>query len=127
MSSESERLGVLDTHWEAYEVTSDDTHRFLWMWHGFNIRVIGVPKDPAQAMGYDWGWCYPRDPEVVCQWLRVWDPLTQDEPMGWHKRPSALVRRAPNRGADPEYNRPRCVHGCYIEAGCRTIGCPDSR
>lgn len=123
MKGEGDRLGVLDEYWEAYEVTSDDTHRFLWMWHGFNIRVIGVPKDEAQAMGYDWGWCYPRDPGLVVEHLRAWDPSTQDEPIGWYKRPTAMVRRAPLRDHDPEYNRPRCVHGCYIDEGCRTIGC----
>lgn len=119
----TDRLGVLDEHWEAYEVTSDDTHHFLWMWHGYNIRVIGVPKDVEQAMGYDWAWCYPRDPQLVVERLRAWDLSTQDEPVGWHKRPTARVRLAPQRDRDLEYNRPRCVHGCYIDEGCRTINC----
>lgn len=44
-------LGVLDEHWEAYEVTDDVTHRYLWMWHGFNIRVIGVPKAEGRGPG----------------------------------------------------------------------------
>jgi hypothetical protein len=123
----SDRLGVLDPHWEAYEVTADATHRFLWMWHGFNIRVIGVPKDEAQAMGYDWSWCYPRDPELVVESLRWWIPEMHDEPPGWHKRPTSLVRRAPERFRDPQYNRPRCEHGCYVDEGCRTIGCPGIR
>lgn len=120
----SNRLGVLDTHWEAYEVTSDASHRFLWMWHGFNIRVIGVPKAEDQAMGYDWAWCYPKDPELVVEFLRDWAPQVQDEPLGWHKRPTGIVRRAPDRHWDRQYNRSRCVHGCYIHEGCRTINCP---
>lgn len=122
-----ERLGVLDTHWEAYEVTSDATHRFLWMWHGFNIRVIGVPKSESESMFYDWAWCYPREPWLVAERLRAWDPVTQDEPVGWHKRPTSVIRKAPDRTLDPYYNRPRCVHGSYIEEGCRTINCPGIR
>lgn len=123
----NDRLGVLDTHWEAFEVTSDETHRFLWMWHGYNIRVIAVPKDEHQAMGYDFAWCYPKDPELVVECLRDWAPEVQDEPLGWHKRPSWYIRRAPRRDWDLAYNRPRCVHGDYIAEGCRTINCPDSQ
>jgi hypothetical protein len=122
-----DRHGVLDAHWEAFEVTSDTTHRFLWMWHGYNIRVIGVPKDQAQAMGYDWAWCYPRDADLVAQCLRDWAPDVQDEPLGWHKRPTSRTRRAPHRDWDSQYNRPRCEHGCYIDEGCRTVGCPGVR
>lgn len=118
-----DRLGVLDKHWEAYEVISDDTHRFLWMWHGSNIRVIGVPKDVEQAMGYDWAWCYPKDPELVVHYLQGWIPQVHDEPYGWHKRPTSLVRRAPARHLAPVWNESRCVHGCCIKYGCRTIGC----
>lgn len=29
------------------------------------------------------------------------------------------------QGEEPDCNRPRCVHGCYLHEGCRTIGCPD--
>ena len=120
-------LGILDPHWEAYEVTSDETHRFLWMWHGYNIRVIGVPKDEEQAVGYDWAWCYPREPMFVVNMLDVWDLKTQDEPQGWHKRPTVFVRQAPQRHRDMHYNRPRCLHGSYIDEGCRTVNCPGIR
>lgn len=43
---------------------------------------------------------------------RLFDPRTQDEPLGWHKR-ACEVRRAPYRDQDPRHNRPRCVHGTY--------------
>lgn len=119
-----DRLGILDEHWEAYEVTSDATHRFLWMWHGFNIRVIAVPKDVENSGLYDFAWCYPKKPRAVVGWLRAWNPVIQDEPLGWHKRPTGIIRQAPERSRSPRYNRPRCVHGDYIEEGCRTIGCP---
>lgn len=123
----SSSLGELDDHWEAYEVISDATHRFLWMRHGYNIRVIGVPKNEEQAMGYDWAWCYPRDPALVVHCLRGWIPEVHDEPYGWHKRPTARVRRAPDRQAAPVWNSPRCVHGWCIAYGCRTVGCPDQK
>jgi hypothetical protein len=41
------------------------------------------------------------------------------------RTPTASVRRAPRRDEAPSYNRPRCVHGCYLHDGCRTINCPD--
>lgn len=50
---------------------------------------------------------------------------TQDEPAGWHKRPTWPVRQAPRRDEEPDHNRPRCVHGCYLHDGCRTASCPE--
>ncbi|MFJ9114465.1 hypothetical protein ACIRJO_02835 [Streptomyces sp. NPDC102394] len=46
----------------------------------------------------------------------VFQPDTQDEPLGWHKRAGADIRLAPHRDQDPEHNRPRCVHGSYLGA-----------
>jgi hypothetical protein len=114
-----------DTHWQGYVLGEDTEHRFLWIWQGFNIRMIAVPHgDPT---GYDYAWCYPRDPQAVEAAAAQWNPQTQDEPPGWHKRPTRPARRAPLRDQEPEYNRPRCEHGCYIAEGCRTIGCPDAQ
>lgn len=114
---------VWDDHWQGEELAADATHRYLWLWHGYNIRLIAVPAD--DSMGYDHGWCYPRNPAAVREAVHAWDPDTEDEPFGWHKRPTRPVRRAPHRDQRPDYNRPRCVHGCYLHDGCRTIGCPD--
>jgi hypothetical protein len=116
---------ILDKHWEGYELAVDDTHRYVWIWQGFNIRLIAVPKDDPESLGYDHAWCYPRDPEAVQEAVAEWHPDIEDEPAGWHKRPTASVRRAPRRDEAPSYNRPRCVHGCYLHDGCRTINCPD--
>lgn len=113
-----------DEHWEGYVLGEDATHRFLWIWQGFNIRVIAVPHSNTDV--YDYGWCFPRDPQAVEEAVAAWDPDTQDEPTGWHKRPTAPVRRAPRREEEPEYNRPRCQHGDYIADGCRTLNCPDA-
>lgn len=112
-----------DEHWHE-ELAADDTHRYLWLWQGFNIRLIAVPHD--DNLGYDHGWCYPRDPAIVQAAVAAWNPDTQDEPAGWHKRPTYPVRRAPRRDEEPAYNRSRCVHGCYLHEGCRTIGCPEA-
>jgi hypothetical protein len=114
---------IFDSHWEGEELATDDTYRYIWLWQGFNIRLIAVPVDDANSWGYDHGWCYPRDPSVVRASVAAWDSDVQDEPMGWHKRPTGHPRRAPRRDDDPHYNRPRCVHGCYIDEGCRTINC----
>ncbi|MFJ2882406.1 MULTISPECIES: hypothetical protein [unclassified Streptomyces] len=118
---------ILDTHWEGYELAADDTHRYLWIWQGYNIRLIAVPKGPDGDWAYDHAWCYPRDPELVSAAVAEWDSNTQNEPGGWHKRPTYPVRRAPRYDKDPEYNRPRCVHGAYLAEGCRTLNCPDER
>lgn len=115
---------ILDVHWQGYELAADDTHRYLWLWHGFNIRLVAVPID--DQLGYDHGWCYPRDPGLVADAVSIWNPETQDEPLGWHKRPTHPVRRAPRRDEAPDHNRPRCVHGCYIHTGCRTVACPEA-
>lgn len=120
---EKHHCAVWDAHWSGYELARDVGHRYIWLWHGFNIRLIAVPHG---VHGYDYGWCYPRDPDVVVAAVAAWDSGTQDEPAGWHKRPGNGVRRAPRRDAQPGYNRPRCVHGCYIHEGCRTVGCPET-
>lgn len=115
---------IYDQHWQGHELAADDTHRYLWLWHGYNIRLIAVPHD--DLLGYDHGWCYPRNPEAVTAAVAAWDSGTQDEPAGWHKRATAPVRRAPRRHEQPHHNRPRCAHGSYLDNGCRTIGCPEA-
>lgn len=114
---------IIDEHWQGEELAADDTHRYLWIWQGFNIRLIAVPH--GDDLCYDHGWCFPRDPAAVRQAVAAWDPDTQDEPAGWHKRPTWPARQAPRRGEEPDYNRPRCLHGCYIDEGCRTTACPE--
>jgi len=116
---------IVDEHWQGEELAADDTHRYVWIWQGFNIRLIAIPQGEAGQWGYGHAWCYPRDPDAVREAVDEWDPDIEDEPSGWHKRPTASVRRAPNRGQAPNYNRPRCLHGCYVHDGCRTINCPD--
>lgn len=118
---------LLDPRWEGYELAADTTHRYVWIWQGFNIRLLAIPRGVEGDCGYDHGWCYPRDPEIVIAAVAAWDSDTQDEPTGWHKRPTHPVRQAPRRHENPEYNRPRCVHGTYITEECRTINCPDTR
>ncbi|WP_284576694.1 hypothetical protein [Streptomyces sp. 2P-4] len=113
-----------DDHWEGYVLGQDDVHRFLWIWQGFNIRVIAVPH--GDTTGYDHAWCYPRDPAAVEAAIEQWDPDVEDEPLGWHKRATTEPRRAPHRDRDRAYNRPRCRHGDYIHGTCRTTNCPDA-
>ncbi|MFZ3595109.1 hypothetical protein [Streptomyces sp. BH104] len=115
-----------DEHWEGYEIQRDAAHRVLWIWHGSNIRVIALPNGPDSAWGYEFAWCYPRDPQKVEAAIQAWDMATQDEPDGWHKRPTAAVRQAPRRDELPDHNRLRCRHGSYVHDGCRTINCPDT-
>lgn len=115
---------VIDEHWQGEELAADDTYRYVWIWQGFNIRLLAIPHGEAGQWGYDHAWCYPRDPGIVREAVAEWDPDIEDEPSGWHKRPTVPAREAPRRNEAPAYNRPRCVHGCYIHDGCRTINCP---
>jgi hypothetical protein len=106
----------------------DDTHRYVWLWYGSNIRLIAIPHGPDGTWSFDHGWCFPRDPQLVARAVADWDSDTQDEPMGWHKRPTHPVRRAPRRHENPDYNRARCEHGHYfLDSGCRVINCRDVR
>ncbi|MDX3345962.1 hypothetical protein PV387_43250 [Streptomyces sp. ME02-6987-2C] len=119
---------ILDEHWEGEELARDDTHRYVWIWQGSNIRLLAIPDTPDGDWSYNHGWCYPRDPELVAQAVADWDPDTQDEPMGWHKRPTWPVRQAPRRNDNPQYNRARCEHGSYfLNDGCRVLNCRDIR
>lgn len=119
---------LYDEAWQGTEVARDAHWRYLWLWYGFNIRVIVVPARPGLLFGgYEWSWCYSRDggPEAVVEALAAWDPDTQDEPLGWHKRPGGALRRAPRRDPYNPYNQVRCEHGAYITEQCHTEVCHD--
>jgi hypothetical protein len=89
---------------------------------GRNARVV-ISEDVPDPMGYRHGWCY-RGMLAAAAAAAAWDPLTQDEPAGWHKRATPGVRRAPDRDPDHELNRGRCVHGAY--RGERCVHCQRS-
>jgi hypothetical protein len=112
---------IWDDHWAADELAADGEFRYVLLSQGFNLRLVMILA--GDITGYEWGWCFPRDPEVARRALAAWDPQTQDEPTGWHKRPTGqLARRAPHRDRAPDHNRPRCAHGAY-SAQCHSIGC----
>lgn len=116
---------VWDDDWAGLVLGEDATHRWMLLEFGFNLRLITVPH--GERNGWDYGWCYPRDTAAVLAALEGYDPDTQNEPMGWHKRPGAAVRKAPRWEERPEYNRPRCRHGAYLAEKCRDRFCPDFR
>ncbi|WP_327415452.1 hypothetical protein [Streptomyces sp. NBC_01233] len=118
-------IPILDLHWEGYELGADDTHRFVWIHQGFNLRLLAVPKDDSGAWGYDHAWCYPRDPELIAAAVEAWDSDLQDEPTGWHKRATHPARRAPRRDEAPDGNPLRCHHGSPLAEPCRTTVCHD--
>jgi hypothetical protein len=114
---------VWDTEWVGQLLSEDATYRWLLLSYGFNLRLIAVPH--GERNGPDYAWCYPRDEPAVLDALAAFDPDTQDEPLGWHKRPGSAVRKAPRREENPEYNRPRCQHGSYLTETCKDPFCPD--
>jgi hypothetical protein len=109
-------------------VAADKDHFYVLVpMFGNNYRLVLSPLEDISDWTY--GWCYEGDLAPMLA-LRVWDPQTENEPVGWKKRPTARIRIAPDAAAKPEYNRPRCVHGNYmadrVDWGCRTApnGCP---
>lgn len=116
---------VHDPHWEGTEIAACDLWRYVWLWYGFNLRLIVIPQGEITAAqyGYAWAWCYPRDPDVIRRSVADWNPDTQDEPLLWHKRPTTR-RLAPHRDPADPYNRPRCEHGGYMDdGGCHVAVC----
>jgi hypothetical protein len=90
----------------------------------YNHRLICVPDDSLGGAAY--GWCY-ADATTLHLSATLFDPDTQDEPLGWHKRAGADIRRAPHRDKDPDHNRPRCAHGSYLHTGTRhVLHCPET-
>lgn len=94
-------------------VAHGEGNRWLAVKMGFNWRLIGVP-DGWPESNYDHGWCFRSELALLAS-VSVWEPGVQDEPLGWHKRATPVLRRAPRREEDPQYNRERCVHGTYVD------------
>lgn len=113
-----------DKDWAGWALGQDATHRWMLLDYNYNARLVTVPH--GDLTGWDYGWCYPQDTAAVLAALADYDPDTQDEPMGWHKRPGCAVRKAPRRQERPEYNRPRCQHGAYLDEQCRDQFCPET-
>lgn len=113
-----------DPFWVGEVLLTDDTHRYLWVWYGFNLRLLAVSH--AHPDSYTHAWCYPRDPNALRTHVTAWDPDTRDEPTGWHKRaPTGTPRRAPRRDPDDPLNGVRCEHGAYLGSACHTTVCRD--
>jgi hypothetical protein len=83
---------------------------------GANYRVT-ISENVPDPIGYRHGWCY-RGLEAAAAAVAAWDPLTQDEPPGWHKRATPGLRCAPDRDPGHDLNRGRCVHGVYRGERC---------
>lgn len=60
--------------------------------------LVAVPRRPDGEGGYEHAWCFPRDPALVERAVGEWDPDTQGEPMGWHKRRTVQRGRRPSGG-----------------------------
>jgi hypothetical protein len=98
---------------EGYTLAEDDTYLYELLPMSFNCRLVITPKD--SPLTYEYGWCYSSAVGVRAA-VQVWDPETQNEPLGWHKR-ALLPRVAPRAEEDPHHNRPRCAHGRYPADG----------
>lgn len=57
---------------------------------------------PADAYGYDDGWCYPTEEDAIVA-LVLWDGM--GEPTGWHRHPRS-GRRRPEGDPAREYVNP---------------------
>lgn len=84
----------------------------------YSHRLLMTPA--ANPLIWSYGWCY-QSPTLAVVAMVAWDPATEDEPAGWHKRPTAVVRRAPDR---PTGAPVRCAHGHWPLLGqCEYVGC----
>lgn len=105
--------------WRGLVVAHEASCRWIAARMFYNHRLVCVyDDDPMGCAAY--GWCY-RSMAVLVASAAVFEPATQDEPVGWHKRAGADVRRAPHRDQDPEHNRARCVHGSYLDTPACTV------
>ncbi|MFE4863267.1 hypothetical protein [Streptomyces sp. NPDC056670] len=104
---------------EGFTIAEDDEYFYDALPYAFNWRLVMTPK--ADPRVWDYGWCYDGSASLILA-MRVWNPETQNEPLGWKKRPTGRTARiAPRAGTEPKYNRPRCVHGHYPADGpCST-------
>lgn len=57
----------------------------------YNDRVV---ISDAPQYGYDHAWCFDKGAPAIVAAL-VWDPDTQDEPLGYKKKATAGRRKAP--------------------------------
>ncbi len=98
-----------DPLWQGLVIAHESGCRWIAVPMLVNHRLVCVhDDDPHGCAAY--GWCY-RSLAALIASATVFEPDTQDEPVGWHKRAGADIRRAPN------HNRPRCVHGSYLASG----------
>jgi hypothetical protein len=110
-------MNLIDTRetdplWRGLVIAREAGCRWIAVPMFFNHRLVCVyDDDPSGCAAY--GWCY-RGMAALIASAAVFEPDAQDEPVGWHKRAGADVRRAPHRDQDPDHNRDRCVHGSYL-------------
>jgi hypothetical protein len=112
-----------DVLWRAPLIALDAGLRWVLVPMLYNHRLIAYP--PGGLAPY--GWCF-KSPLAALTAATTYDPWTQDEPLGWHKR-AGEVRRAPYRDQDPDHNQSRCIHGSYLhEPACSVVEvCPEFR
>lgn len=101
-------MPIFNSAWRNAELAAYGDHRYLIVPMGRNHRLIGIDEDQTPT----YGWCF-RSYTLAFAALTAWDPDTQDEPLFWHKR-AGEPRQAPQRDHNPDYNRPRCIHGSYL-------------
>lgn len=126
-----EDLFRFDEGWESWVIAEDDEW-FYMVTRGVRNQLVMTPKrgqDQAPARAWTYGWNF-RSFAAATAAVSTWDPATEDEPMGWYRRPTHFTRRrrAPRRFEKPEYNRPRCRHGSYMQDPCAVdpVYCPSS-
>lgn len=111
---------VANAEIQGLTLAEDDQHLYDAVPMLLNWRLLVTPK--ATPGMWTYGWCYDGRTPIAAA-LKVWDPQTQNEPLGWKKRPATMAIRVAPRMAegDPHYNRPRCEHGGYPDDGpCAT-------
>lgn len=108
-----------DPLWQGLVIARETDCRWIAVRMLSNHRLVCVYDDDLSGCGA-YGWCYRNMAALVAS-AAVFEPETQDEPIGWHKRAGADIRHAPRRDQDPEHNRDRCAHGSYLHTAACNI------
>lgn len=106
--------------WQSWIIAEDDEWLYM-ITRNVHAQLVMTGKGfGSTAGGWSYGWMFNGFAAAVAA-VSNWDPAAQDEPAGWVRRQTHFTRtrKAPRREEAPDYNRPRCRHGSYMDEPCR--------
>jgi len=74
--------------WGGLLVTETATDAVVLLSMIWNDRIVLLPL--SNPLSWEYGWCYDKAGRAGLMAALVWDPDTEDEPLGFKKRVTAL-------------------------------------